>query len=134
MAVVRLIPAGDLALERNVSGKKSLVLLTGPAYIRQKLSSRFQFFLGEWFLDTRQGVPYYQVVLGQKQPNLDVIASLFRRLILGCPGVKSLVRFKLNYDEAARKLSFDFQAKVDGGEVVVAANDNDFILDLPAAA
>lgn len=134
MAVTRTIPAGDIALVTTAAGKKSFQWLSGPAYIRQKLSSRFRFFRGEWFLNLLEGAPYYQAGLGDKHPNLDVLGSMFRRLILGCPGVLSLVRFSLKYDEAARQVSFEFQAKVEGGEVVVTAKDRDFQLDLPAAA
>lgn len=127
MAVIRTIPAGDLDIQNH-----RLVLLDGVAYIRQKLAARFKFFLGEWFLDQREGVPYYRDVF-VKNPNLDLIRSLFRRLILGTPGVLSLPRFELVYDEANRRASFDFEAVVTGGTVIVTPDDDAFILDLPQA-
>jgi hypothetical protein len=126
VAVIRVIPAGDLRL---VGG--TVVIVDGPDAIRQKLAARFKFFLGEWFLDVRQGVPYYRDVF-TKIPNLDVIRSLFRKIILDCPGVLSLSSFLVNYDETGRELTFTFAAKVTGGEVVVAPTDRDFILDLAA--
>lgn len=126
MAVFRVIPTGDLVI---VGGRPQM--LDGPAYIRQKLSVRFKFFLGEWFLDKRQGVPYYRDVF-VKEPKLDVIRSLFSRIVLGCPGVLSLTSFRIAFDEPNRQLSFDFQAKVSGGDVVVTPQDRDFLLDIAA--
>ncbi len=124
MAVLRVIPAGDLAL---VGG--SVAIIEGPPAIRQKLSARFKFFLGEWFLDLRQGVPYYRDVF-LKEPNLDVVRSLFRKLIIETPGVLSLVTFTVSYNEARRSMAFAFQAKVDGGEVIVRPTDRDFLLEI----
>ena len=124
MAVMRVIPAGDLEL---IGG--TVALIEGAGAVRQKLASRFKFFLNEWFLDQRQGVPYYRDVF-VKDPNLDVIRSLFRRIVVGCPGVLSITRFEVVYDEAGRGLSFDFAAKVTGGDLVVSPKDRDFSLDL----
>jgi hypothetical protein len=124
VAILRVIPAGDLALFGG-----TVALVDGPTAIRQKLAARFKFFLAEWFLDQRQGVPYYRDVF-TKTPNLDVIRSLFRKLILGTPGVLSLPDYLIVFDESARQLAFDFTSNVTGGQVVVAPTDRDFILDL----
>lgn len=123
--IVEVIPAGDLALDETVD----LVWLTGPAYIRRKLSARFQFFLGEWFLDRRQGIPYFRDVF-VKNPDLDLIHQTFRRVILTTPGVLVINTFELTYNDSARRLSFSFHATVEGGDVVVRPEDKDFILSL----
>lgn len=134
MAVLRIIPAGDLAL-----GNGSLVLLgktqaTRVQYIRQKISCRFRFFLGEWFLDLREGVPYYRDVL-KKRPNKALIRSLFLRVLKKTPGVLSVPRFSLIFDLANRSVRFDFQAVVDGGETItVRPEDADFVLGVALAA
>jgi hypothetical protein len=121
------IPAGDLALENG-----TLVFCSGAAFYRQKLAARFKFFLGEWFLDQRLGLPYYQNVF-VKNPDLDLIRSLFRRVILTTPGIKSIKTFTLSFDPAARKLSFSFHALLVGDEaIVVRPQDRDFIIDLSA--
>lgn len=133
MAVIRRIPAGDLAI---VAG--NLVLLgktpaTRVQYIRQKISARFRFFLREWFLDEREGVPYYRDVF-VKNPNIALIRSLFLKVLRETPGVLKVPSFSVRYDQAARQLTFDFQAVVDGGEVVVEPEDEDFIVDPLAQA
>lgn len=133
MAVLRLIPAGDLAIE----GGDVVVLGKTPEtrvqYMRQKIAARFKFWLGEWFLDQREGVPYYRDVF-VKNPNLDLIRSLFLKLLRETPGVLDVPEFKVVYDHRARSLSFDFQAIVSDGEVVVKPEDAAFILGLAPAA
>ena len=132
MAVLRTIPAGDLDILNG-----DLVVLgetpeTHLAYMRQKIAARFKFFLGEWFLNLNEGVPYYRDVFG-KNPNLDLVRSLFLRLLRETPGVLDVASFSLSYDPRARTLGFDFQAVVTGGNIVVAPEDKDFILDLAPA-
>jgi len=124
MAVIRTIPAGDLELVHG-----TVHLVEGAPAIRQKLAARFKFFLNEWFLDQRQGVPYYRDVF-VKEPNLDVIRSLFRRIVTQCPGVLSIGSFRLVYDEQTREVAFEFTAMVTGGDLVISPKDKDFILQL----
>jgi hypothetical protein len=133
MAVIRIIPAGDLAIE----GGDVVVLGKTPEtrvqYMRQKIASRFKFFLKEWFLDEREGVPYYRDVF-VKNPNQGLIRSLFLKLLRETPGVLDVPEFRISFDQAARTCGFDFQAIVTDGEVVVTAEDEDFLLNLASAA
>ena len=133
MAVIRIIPAGDLALENGDLVVLGLTATTRVQYIRQKIAARFKFFLGEWFLDLRQGIPYFRDVL-VKNPNLQVIRSLFLRVLRRTPGVLSVARFFLSYDPSTRQLRFDFQAVVTDGVVVVSPKDEDFLVDVASAA
>lgn len=126
MAVTRTIPAGDLAIVDH-----KLVLIAELPYLRQKLAARLKFFLGEWYLDLRQGIPYYRDVF-VKNPNLPVVRSLLRRVILGTPGVVALPRFDLVFDETNRKATFSFEAVSKKGTIVVAPTDRDFLVDLAA--
>lgn len=128
MAVYRIIPRGDLEI-RN----RRLVLASGLAYLRQKISARFKFFLGEWFLDLREGIPYYRDVL-VKNPDLDIIRSLFRRVLVETPGVLSVPRFAVVLDRQSRELAFRFQAVCEGGTIIVEPSDRAFILTVPEAA
>ena len=123
MAVFRMIPAGDLAIVDH-----QLVLVSGVALVRQKLCSRFRFFLGEWFLDRRLGLPFYRDVF-VKNPNIPLIRSLFRRVAIETPGVLSLRRFDVTFDFETRELSLHFEAICDGDErLIVLPTDRDFIL------
>jgi hypothetical protein len=126
MAVTRTIPAGDVALSNH-----QLVLIGDLQYLRQKLAARLKFFLGEWFLDLRQGIPYYRDVF-VKNPNLRVVRSLMRRVILRTPGIVDLPKFEIIFNEAERNATFEFEAVAKKGRIVVLPSDRDFLVDLAA--
>lgn len=112
----------DLALDQTsnndlllTSGDLSTVIL--DAAIRQNLLQRLQLFLGEWFLDTTSGVPYYQTIL-VKNPNLDVVQATLKDVILSTNGIESLNSFKFEYDNSLRTLTVAFEAKSTNGTVI----------------
>ena len=92
-------------------------LIEGDDEMIQKLVIRFQFFLGEWFLDRRIGIPYFQSVL-VKNPNIPFVRSVFRQTILTTPGVADLQNYDLDYDPLTRKLEVDFEAVKDDGAIL----------------
>jgi hypothetical protein len=125
VAILQLVPAGDLRLENG-----DFVTISGGDLVRQKLATRFKFFLNEWFLDQREGVPYYRDVF-VKNPDLDVIRSVFRQVIRSTPGVRAIRKFVLRFDQSARRLSFEFSVVAADGEVItVTPNDRLFIIQV----
>ncbi len=109
---LKLDGSGDLAIEQD-----DLVLLEGGEAIRQDVQIRLRFFRGEWFLDTRIGVPYYEEILGQK-PRLTLIKGIFRQAILSSPGIESISDLTLDFDRASRLLTVDFSADTITGETL----------------
>ncbi len=133
MAVYRIVPAGDIALVRKENGKRDLALLAGPAFVKMKISQRLKFFLGEWFLNVLEGVPFYAVVL-VKNPDLDLVRSLYRRVILSVQEVASVTNLTLYFDGDSRRLSVAFDAQlVTGGILAVRAPDPAFVIDFSKA-
>ena len=124
MAVIHLIPEGDLALEGG-----NFVMAIGAEMIRQAIRSRFRFFLGEWFLDLREGVPYYRDVL-VKNPDVLIVRSVFRRVLETTPGVLSILRFDLLYEAEIRTLRFDFEVQSTDGPITVSPDDDSFVVRL----
>jgi hypothetical protein len=122
MAVFRTIPAGDLAL---VNG--DFVWQSGIDQTRQTILNRFKFFLGEWFLDLREGVPYYRDILG-KNTDPEVARSVFRNVLRTTPGVLEITRFELRLDARERVLHFDFACQTADGEVSVSPSDDAFVV------
>lgn len=122
MAVFLQIPEGDLDL---VNGDFAFV--EGADEIRQSILSRFRFFLGEWFLDRREGVPYYRDVF-VKNPDRAVVRSVFAQVLVGTPGVLSVNRFEIQFDAKERTIRFDFEVYVDNGTIVVLPEDDTFIV------
>jgi hypothetical protein len=103
-------PAGDLAL---TSG--SARAIDGSAYAKQKVAVRCQFYLGEWFLNSKEGIPYFRDVL-VKNPNPDTVRSVFRRTILSVPGIVSVDSLKYSLDSQTRIASISFQATYQDGQ------------------
>lgn len=113
--MVNLKLDADNDLDLSTGG---LELITGTDEIVQKLVTRLQFFLGEWFLDARQGIPYFEDVL-VKNPDLVVIQGIFREAILETPGVAALLGvIETTVDRALRILSVSFTAQLESGDVV----------------
>jgi hypothetical protein len=112
---------GDLDLSTG-----DLQFVTGADAVAQHLLVRLRFYLGEWFLDTRVGIPYYSQIL-VKNPNLAAIRTTYRQAILSTPGVETLERMDLEFDAATRELALDFSARL-AGETVARDFSEVFIL------
>lgn len=124
-AELALDPAtGDLAVP--------VTILRGADALAQRLTVRYKFFLGEWFLDTRQGIPYFRDIL-VKNPNLSLIQSVFRRATLLTPGVLAIRRFGTTLEEQGRvrRLNIDPLEIVITGGAIFRAQPDEFIIDTP---
>ena len=109
MADIALDADGDLDFTDG-----ELRLLTGADAIRQHLQIRFRTFLGEWHLDQRIGVPYFEHVF-VKNPNPVLLRSIFREVALGTPGVRVVARLDLDLDRVTRALSVSMSGNLDDG-------------------
>lgn len=107
--------AGDLDLTTN-----DFQLVDGVEAVRQELQIRYRFFLGEWFLDPDEGVPYVRDVL-KKAPNEARVRALLLEVARTTPGVASVDNIDLDLDVATRLLTvrLDLQADVSGELVYV---------------
>lgn len=110
----------DLELDLATNDiKLPIRIIRGPEAVAQRVRVRFRWFLGEWFLDTRQGVPYYRDIL-VKNPDRILISFIFRQVLLTTPGVKSVISFRASLDSKARELSVDFEAMLLDGTILTA--------------
>jgi hypothetical protein len=100
--------SGDIDLSTG-----DVMLVDGADAIIQHLHIRLRFFLGEWFLDTRLGVPYFQKLLGHRIDNA-LIQSIFRKAVLGTPGVKAVRSLSVDFENDTRKLFIRFSAILAG--------------------
>lgn len=115
---------GDLKI---VNGQ--LVLVTRVAdCVAIELRNRFLFVKGEYFLDTQLGVPYLAFIW-VKNPDLLLIRSLFRKIILDTNGVTSVLDLSLDFNSSTRKLSFTFRAQCEDGNVVNGGSNQPFIVE-----
>lgn len=116
-------PANDLDLSSG-----NLVVVDSLAQeTAQKLSNKFQLFLGEWFIDTRIGVPWFQQIL-IKNPDLSAVGQLFRKIILNTPGVASILQADLTMLTSQRKLIASFKVLVTDGSIIEGGPGVPFIV------
>lgn len=97
-----------------------LVPATGADALRQHVSLRLQFFLGEWFLDDptnpQIGTPLFQKVL-IKNPDRGILLAVLRSRIEGTPGIAKVTALSLNYDKERRALFVSWGADSDQGAI-----------------
>lgn len=115
MSDLTMSGAGDLFI---TAGGDLLIESDFESAVEQHLKIRLRFFAGEWFRDTREGVPYFRDVL-VKNPNLGLITSIFTKVITKTPGVSSVSEIGLDFDEALRSLTISFAAVLDNGQTLV---------------
>lgn len=108
--------SGDLVLEAG-----NLKLVSDEESIQQAVNSNLRAFLGEWFLDDpvnpKVGVPYLQNVL-VKNPDPNLLRTVFRAVIIGTVGVADATLTDLKYDATARKLSIAWRGISDTGQFI----------------
>ena len=100
-------------------------LLERPDSIAQQIKIRLNFFLGEWFLDRRQGMPYVERIL-VKNPSSAAVKAIFRRAILTVPGVIDVTEIDFTVD-AGRTIRLSFKATLDNsGDPLIF--DREFVI------
>jgi hypothetical protein len=111
----------DLKLQGNglAIEKGDLVLVDGKDAIEQHLRIRLKTFKGEWFLDQRVGVPYFQNIF-IRAPNLAVVNAIYRKAILSTPGVTGVDSLLVSLDRGTRHLSVSFAAQTADGVISYA--------------
>lgn len=86
-------------------------------YVRQNLRTALNFWLGEWFLDTREGIDFFGLVYGKKYDRR-LLEALLRDAAIATPGVGFVESIALRYDNAARTLYADLVAVTSEGDDV----------------
>ena len=110
--IAHIIPKGDLEI---LDGTTRIV--DGATYAKQRVNVSLDFFLGEWFLDKRQGIPYFRDIL-VRSPNAETVRSVFRRAILKTPGIVSVPTLEVKLDTTNRKCVVEFEALYQDGTFI----------------
>ncbi|EEV6134190.1 hypothetical protein KZ564_000082 [Escherichia coli] len=79
-------------------------LINSPEAVAQAVKTRFELWYGQWFLDTTEGTPWIQSVLGRQKPETYNLA--IRKRILETQGVKSILSFNTTVDTTTRRVMF----------------------------
>lgn len=97
-------PDNDLDLSLDAAGRLDLSIVDGEDQIRQEVETRLQMVRGQWFLDTRAGIPYGTSVF-VKNPDLDLIAAELRVQALAVNGVTDVTSVNLTHTGLALTVS-----------------------------
>ena len=87
-------------------------------YVLAAIQERVSMFAGEWFLDTREGIPYFKIV--SERPDLRLLKSLYRRAVLAVPGVADVTLLEVSFDGPRRNLTVLIDCTLDDGEVITS--------------
>jgi conserved hypothetical protein len=100
---------GDLVLRDG-----DVLLIDNAERVAQQILITLRFWLGEWFLDTKDGIPYLEYVL-VKSPNLLHIRQIFTEAMEKVDGVKRVEEMNFVFDVKNRSLHVDYEVSTDYG-------------------
>jgi len=100
---------GDLVLHDG-----DVLLIDNAERVAQQILITLRFWLGEWFLDTKDGIPYLEYVL-VKSPNLLHIRQIFTEAMEKVDGVNRVEEMNLVFDVKNRSLHVDYEVSTDYG-------------------
>ena len=98
-----------------------------PTETAQKLTNLFSMAKGTWYGDLRLGVPYVQFIL-VKNPVLNVIDGIFRKVIAFAPGAGAVLNSTLNFDARLRALSAFYRVQTNEGAVLTGGPGVPFVV------
>lgn len=111
---------GDLVV------KDGDLLLTADAHpggtnpVLQDIVQSLRTFLGEWYLDTSLGVPWFQSIL-VKGADLSLTDAILQRVVQNRPGVTQLLAWRSIVNRAGRFTSVAFTVNTTRGIVTYDA-------------
>ncbi len=92
------------------------MLIDNAERVAQQIKIKLKWFLGEWFLNTADGLPYFEDIL-VKNPNMTRIRNIFRQKILEVDDVKAVNSLTLSNNRQTRELTVEYEAATDYGLV-----------------
>ena len=97
-----------------------MILIDNAERVAQQVLITLRFWLGEWFLDTREGVPYLEYIL-VKNPNMSHIKQILTEKIKSVDGVNNIVSLDFDFRRITRELYVNFEIDTDYGLVTERA-------------
>jgi hypothetical protein len=85
--------------------------------VGQSVLTRLRLWRGEWYLDTSDGTPYLQEILGRGK-EASAVQALYKR-VRETEGVANILNFQDSYDPETRKMTFEIEIETDYGAITV---------------
>lgn len=112
MKVRKLDSSGDMAFGH---GKVDFYEDSAEG-VAQNAKTRLGLWRGQWFLDTGEGTPWLQEILGKR----DAVDAVIRARILGTPGILSIAEYENITDPDTRSVSVTATIDTQYGEAVLS--------------
>jgi len=101
-----------------LTDEKNLKLTnTLTEFVSQKIENVLLFFKGEWFLDYEKGIPYFEKIF-TKNPDINLINTIFIREIKKIVEIVEIVRFETEYSASERTFTIDFEIIANDGTLI----------------
>lgn len=91
-------------------------------YMQQKVRASLSLIKGEWYLNTKVGLPYIPPFDMDKDGHRSILESAVRVKISGIDGIKKVLSFSSDLDSKTRLLSVSFSAQCENGETLEMDN------------
>lgn len=101
----------------DIVAPPAAALIDGRDRIAQQIMITLGFWLGEWFLDETQGVPYLERIL-VKNPNMAHVRQIIQTQIESVPGVASASIDSVYMDRQQRTAQIIYTAQTTAGEEI----------------
>ena len=104
-------------------------IITGPEEIVQRLLTRLKRELGEWFLNTSAGLPWFQQgngILGSKAHTKRTVDLLIRRETLGTDGVERIIKLNTLFPAGGRTYTIYMEVFITGAGVLPLSFDGEY--------
>lgn len=83
-------------------------------FLAQVVRHELSIFLGEWYLDTRKGLPY-RPPKARKSEHRTILETALRAKLISIKGIKRVISFTPRYDKKERLYEVAFSAETNAG-------------------
>jgi hypothetical protein len=93
-------------------------LINSPDCVAQSVKTRLRLWRGEWFLDTTEGTPWLQQILGRHSKVIYDLA--IRTRVLDTAGVTGILEYSSTLDPTTRKLTLEMTIDTAFGQAQIS--------------
>ena len=111
----KLTSTGDYSF-----GSGSNNYVDGNEAVAQAIKTKLLLFYGEWWENLGEGIPMFQSVLGQTNPDTikSSLSMLVEQRITEIDEVDSIKNIEIDYDRKNRTISMEVDVAITNGEIV----------------
>lgn len=105
------LTTGDLLINNY-----DMVVVDEIDQIAQSIHIKLRTYKGEFFADTSAGMDYFNLIL-IKNPDMDIVATTIKEQILSVEGVREIIEYSQDLNNALRTLTVTFKVDTIYGDI-----------------